>query len=176
MEKSTLILNKDELNDFQKKQQQHDIVYHPDILSLGINRRIVHVTLHLTKYLYAIFTHEKDSTAYKKSFTDSFIMIISAANQLGILLSGINAPNIQEYNFINCFMKQIAELAKACESSDHQEDFPIRATWNNSIINLFYIFLREANADKIDILSAAFERIASVENENILVTLFQDKS
>jgi hypothetical protein len=152
----------------QAKQQSHDIKYHPDILYMGIGGRMSHVVHHLTKYLSSLFHENSESAIFKKTFVDCVIMTLSAANQLGIRLSTLSYETHTD-NFISSYIKILAVLAKACESSDHQEDYPIRRTWNNEIKNMFLLLLSEAEKLGINIEEEVSERLSMVESANELL-------
>lgn len=153
----------------QAKQQNHDLKYHPDILHMDICRRMTHVVHHFTKYLSNLFHEKAESDAYKKAFVDSFIMTLSAANQLGIRLSTLNYEPSSD-NFISAYIKILSALAKACESSDHQEDYPIRSTWNNEIKKMFLLLSAEAEKLNISIEDEIYTRLDGVESANQLLT------
>jgi hypothetical protein len=166
------------LNSYQRLQMKHDEIYHHEILVLGIARRMNHVVLHLIKYLAPLSSFPVSAPENRKAFIDTFIMIVSASNLLGISLAR-NLETSEEDNateiFINQYVQLLAELAKACEATDHQEDYPIRLTWNKNVQKFFLLLLQEAASRNISIVEEASHRLASVESKHSLDHIFQEK-
>ena len=168
----------EELKAYQLLQMEHDKIYHSEIVVLGISRRMSHVVLHLIKYLDPLCSTPSTCSSNKKAFIDSFIMIISASNTLGIPLFfnlEIEETNNNGVGFISEYIQILAKLAKACEATDHQEDYPIRAVWNNNIKSFFCLLLNESKVRKINILEEAKNRLASVERTHPLEDILQVK-
>ncbi|MBD2204899.1 hypothetical protein H6G33_04435 [Calothrix sp. FACHB-1219] len=166
------------LNDYQLLQMQHDKIYHYEIVALGISRRMNHIVLHLVKYLGILSSMPASSRENSRAFIDSFIMIVSASNLLGISLAKEVFSNKINYgfgNFIDEYIHIIAELAKACEATDHQEDYPIRATWNKNIIKFFLLLIREAESRNISIIEESSRRLVCVEMKHSLNDILQVK-
>jgi hypothetical protein len=160
------IISAQELNAYQRLQKKHDEAYHHEIFVLGVSQRMKHVVLHLVKYLDLLFSLPVSSLENKRAFIDSFIMIVSASNLLGISLAGsLSTVEVNSFdeNFINEYIKLLSGLAKACEATDHQEDYPIRAMWNKNIQRFFLLLVHEAISRDISILEEASQRLASVE-------------
>ena len=172
------VISTERLNAYQSLQMKHDEVYHPEIVALGVSRRMNHIVLHLIKYLGSLCTLPISAPENKKALIDSFIMIVSASNLLGIPLAKdleIDIANDTNEIFINVYIQLLAELAKACEATDHQEDYPIRATWNKNIRKFFLLIVREASSRNISILEDASYRLVSVERKHPLDHILQEK-
>jgi hypothetical protein len=168
---SLKIISAQRLNAYQRLQKKHDEVYHHEILVLGISQRMKHVVLHLVKYLDPLFSLPASSSENKRAFIDSFIMIVSASNLLGISLAGsLSTEEVNSFdgNFINEYIKLLGSLAKACEATDHQEDYPIRAIWNKNVQKFFLLLVCEAISRDMSILEEASHRLASVEMNHSL--------
>ncbi|MFM6139523.1 MAG: hypothetical protein ACKO3K_14585 [Cuspidothrix sp.] len=165
------LISTEELNAYQRLQMKHDELYHPEIIALGVSRRMNHITLHLVKYLGILSSTPISAEENKRAFIDSFIMIISASNLLAISLSkdlGLDHINYLDINFIDEYIRLLAELAKACEATDHQEDYPIRSTWNKNIRRFFSLLMRESYSRNIPILEESSKRLDFVEKKHSL--------
>ncbi|WP_207714278.1 hypothetical protein [Scytonema sp. UIC 10036] len=168
---SNQLISTEELNAYQRLQMKHDEIYHHEIIALGISRRMNHIALHLVKYLGILSSLPVSAPENSRAFIDSFIMIVSASNLLGISLAKelvIDGINSIDGNFIDEYIQLLAELAKACEATDHQEDYPIRSTWNKNIRKFFFLLVREAHSRNISILEESSRRLASVERKHSL--------
>ncbi|MEH2299266.1 hypothetical protein [Nostoc sp.] len=175
---SNNLISTEELNAYQRLQMKHDEIYHPEIVALGICRRMNHIALHLVKYLGILSSLPVSAEENRRVFIDSFIMIVSASNLLGIYLAEelvIDGINYIDGNFIDEYIRLLAELAKACEATDHQEDYPIRATWNKNIRRFFFLLVREAHSRNIFILEESSRRLGSVEIKHSLNDILQVK-
>jgi hypothetical protein len=173
-----ILISTEKLNTYQSLQLKHDEVYHHEIFVLGISRRMNHVALHLIKYLAPLSSLPISAPENKKAFIDAFIMVVSASNLLGISLANnlvINEFTNSSQDFINTYIQLLAELSKACEATDHQEDYPIRATWNKNIRKFFILIIREADFRSISILEEATHRLNSVKRKHSLDHIFQEK-
>jgi len=175
---SDKLISTENMYAYQRRLMKHDGVYHPEIVALGVSRRMNHIALHLIKYLGSLASLPISAPENKKALIDSFIMIVSASNLLGIPLAKdleIDAANETNEIFINVYIQLLAELAKACEATDHQEDYPIRSTWNKNIRKFFLLIVQEASSRNISILEDASYRLASVERKNSLDHILQEK-
>lgn len=167
----------EELNAYQRLQMKHDEIYHHDIVVLGVHRRMNHITLHLAKYLSSLLCLPTTNPNNRRVFIDSFIMVVSAGNLLGI--SFVKEFEIQYENsinepFINQYSQLLSELAKACEATDHQEDYPIRTTWNKTIRKFFILLVNEAIVRNISILDEASKRLYVIEQKHPLNCIFRE--
>lgn len=168
----------EELNAYQRLQMKHDEIYHHEIFALGVSRRMNHVALHLIKYLGSLSSLPVSAAENKKAFVDAFIMVVSASNLLGISLARdliIDEANNINQTFIDEYIQLLAELAKACEATDHQEDYPIRATWNKNIRKFFSLLVHESKFRNISLLEEASRRLASVERKHSLDEILQER-
>jgi hypothetical protein len=172
------VISTEKLNSYQRLQLKHDQIYHPEILSLRVAERMNHIALHLTKYLGALYSLPNSAAENRKAFIDSFIMIVSASNLLGILLSeSLESDEVIDFDetFITGYIQILSELAKACEATDHQEDYPIRRTLNRNVRSLFTLLLREAASRNISILDEAIHRLVSVERKHPLYKILREE-
>lgn len=94
-------------------------------------------------------------------FIDSFIMLVSASNVLGISLYEIELIDTNNTKFIQIFTTAIAKLAKACEAADHGENYPIQEVWRENIILLFSLIVN--NCELANIIKLAKNRLLDVE-------------
>ncbi|NJR48208.1 MAG: hypothetical protein HC780_00335 [Leptolyngbyaceae cyanobacterium CSU_1_3] len=169
-------ISAESLSAYQRLQMKHDEIYHHEIFVLGVSQRMNHVVLHLIKYLGVLFSLPVSSLENRRAFIDSFIMIVSASNLLGISLArNLSTEEVTSPDgiFINEYIQLLAKLAKACEATDHQEDYPIRATWNKNIQDFFSLLVREAISRDISILKEASHRLTSVEMNHPIATVLQ---
>lgn len=172
------LISTEELNSYQRLQMKHDEIYHHEIFALGVSRRMNHVALHLIKYLGSLSSLPVSAAENKKAFVDAFIMVVSASNLLGISLARdlvVNETNNLSQTFTDEYIQLLAELAKACEATDHQEDYPIRATWNKNIRKFFLLLVRESKFRNVSLLEEASRRLASVERKHSLDEILQEK-
>ena len=168
----------EELDAYQYLQMKHDEIYHREIFVLSISQRMNHVALHLVKYLASLFSFPVSAAENRKAFIDSFIMVVSASNLLGLSLSKhlvIHEENNFDEDFIKEYIKLLSNLAKACEAADHQEDYPIRASWNKNIQDFFSLLVCEANLRNVSLLEEAITRLTSVEKAHPLNDIFWKK-
>lgn len=172
------LISTEELNAYQRLQMRHDEIYHQEIVALGVARRMNHITLHLVKYLGILASTPVLAEENKRAFIDSFIMIVSASNLLEIsLVKHLDCDKINhiESNFIDEYIEIISQLAKACEATDHQEDYPIRSTWNKNISRFFLLLVHEAQSRNISILEESSRRLASVEMKHSLHYILREQ-
>ena len=165
------------LKEYQAFQLKHDQQYHPEILYLGVARHMNHVALHLVKYLSRFFSYEPHDPEYRQALVDSYIMVVTAANLLSIDLSqtlgeAASATSDQP-SFKKAFILLLGDLAKACEATDHQEDFPIRKTWARVVTALFELLSMEAKQLRLEIIHDATIRLQAVEGRHGLSNIFQ---
>lgn len=151
------------LSEYQRIQSIHDNDYHSDIVDPGSVYRLKHIALHFAKYASKLM-NEDSAAAYSKAFIDTFIMAISASVVLEIDFKKVkldidSSDNIFFYKFIN----NMSLFAKACESVDHKEVFPVYENQVNSILNLINACYFESKRKKIDVLRDAKSRLKDVE-------------
>lgn len=156
------------LDSLQARQFEHDQKYHPEIVSLGTQRRMTHVALHLAKYL-AVLTKHQRGAEFERAITDAFIMVTSASNLLGLRLSqlvGSAASPLSHDSFIQAYIEVLSDLAKACEAADHLEDFPINRVWKASISKFIGLIGEMSASTGIDIVESSKQRLNDVENKH----------
>jgi hypothetical protein len=172
-------INASQIDSYQLLQMKHDEIYHPDILSLGVPRRMNHITLHLVKYLGALCSSSVPLLEKKRAFMDSFIMVVSASNLLGISLSKcLDGRTFEGFSndFIGSYINMLSKLAKACEATDHQEDYPIRAVWNESVKEIFWLLICESENYEVNLLDDCYQRLRSVECNHPLHHILREKA
>ena len=169
-----------DITDLQRKQLRHDEGYHQDILVLDTARRARHMTFHNAKYSgrFIAATEDGDENLFLRTLIDAFIISLATANIFAQNLAAeLNAdsPTLSElgteladaYNeegsFTRIYASLAGEMAKACDSLDHLEDFPFRATLTGCNAAIFNALLVEASIRQIDIHAAYAARIAEVE-------------
>jgi len=154
------------LDSFQKLQYEHDTKYHPDILSLSVADRMKHVLSHLVKYQYPLLTMPLSELAAKRALVDAYIMLVSACNILkvraSVELSWSENATIDN-SFDRVFLETFAKMAKACDSADHIEDFPIHETWRSSVRILLLLLIRTAEDCNLDLIEEAERRHKTAE-------------
>ncbi|MBW4538980.1 MAG: hypothetical protein KME43_07505 [Myxacorys chilensis ATA2-1-KO14] len=172
------VISIEKLDSYQRLQLRHDKIYHPEILLLRVAERMNHIALHLTKYLGALYSLPNSAVENRKAFIDSFIMVVSASNLLGILLSeSLESDEVTDTaeTFIKGYIQILSEIAKACEATDHQEDYPSRRILNRNIRSLFTLLLCEAASRNISILDEASHRLVSVERKHPLYKILREE-
>lgn len=169
---STLLLDQ-----LQALQLDHDTRFHADIVALGTPKRMTHVALHLAKYL-AVLSDDNKIPDYEKVFVDSFVMITSACNILGLRMSSniINVENHNKKEYLQGYINSLSKLAKACEAADHIEDYPINKIWKESILSFLQLTLNQAHQSKIDLLLLAARRLTDVERNHGLQFILLQKT
>ena len=127
--------------------------------------------LHLAKYLGAL-SQDSDSDAYRRVFVDSFIMIASASNILALRMSdwieGLNpdCSELKSSEYTQQYISALSSLAKACDATDHIENFPMNVTWKNSIVEFLRLTISRAYATEVQLISEAITRLDSIESEH----------
>lgn len=146
----------------QFRQNEHDLKYHKDILSLGTQNRIKHLALHFAKYLGKLIYEENS----KKTLSDIAICCLSLANALNIQLEITRKKQItvvkQKKEFIENYIRSISLIAKACESLDHLESYPSRNVLieeSNNIISLIISHLHSVGFTLNDIVEDRWKQI-----------------
>jgi len=177
---------KDRILDLQRAQLRHDEVYHQDILVLDTARRAKHMTLHNAKYAARFLSASEDSEneLFNRTLTDAFIISLATANIFSqdlaaklpaehddvSTLSGLGAAIAEggdrRGSFVRVYAEYTGEMAKACESLDHLEDYPFRKSLTRANRGIFNALLSEAACRQIDLEEAYSERIAEVEGKS----------
>lgn len=168
------LISTEELNAYRRLQLEHDDKFHHKIFVLDIYRRMNHIALPLAKYIYPLASLLALVAENKRAFIDSFIMVVSASNFIGIRLSidlVIGNKGSINARIIDRCIKLLSGLAKPCEATDHQEDYPIWATWNQTIQEFFTLLVHKARLGNIFLLEETAHRLASVK-KNICSAIF----
>ncbi len=176
----------------QWAQLTHDRVYHADIVLLPVGQRMKHFALHMAKYVghIAEAMENEDESLLQHTLIDAFIISLASANtlqlDLGKALSSrcdSSIDNLQKIgeqlaselgrlesdaNWLLLTMgRYTGRLAKACESLDHVEDYPFRATMLDSTRAIFEVVLIEASLRGLDLREKAAERTHNIELKNL---------
>jgi len=148
-----------ELLQMQLAQKRHDEISHRDILSLRVQERITHMTLHFAKYcgLLADARTLPDLEKMKATIVDAFIILLASANCLNKrvtdlmpLPSEMNASSLANTAALLArdsgwtvpiaydravieMVKITGRMAKACESMDHLEAFDYRGVLESEL-------------------------------------------
>ena len=174
------------ISDLQRAQRQHDELCHSDILALDTSLRTKHMTLHNAKYTGRFLTaiEDGDTEMFSRTMTDAFVISLSTANIFAQdLAAGLSAaqgesPTLQHLggmlsdggsssgSFLRTYAMHTSEMAKACESLDHLEDYPFRQVLTKSNKGIFFVLLAESASREIDIESAYAKRIADIEENS----------
>ena len=134
------------LLDLQWTQLSHDERYHKDVVLLPLGERMKHMALHMAKYVgYVAEIDGDDPERVARILTDAFIITLATANTLNQdLARDLDAP-AGEFDLtgtgqqlahdlgttndvsglLRAFARYAGALAKACESLDHMERFPL---------------------------------------------------
>lgn len=173
----------DQILELQKEQLRHDKDYHPDILSLDTTKRVIHMTLHNAKYAsrFVAANEDEDTVLHSNTLTDAFIISVATANALTFDLrrsisdemsdlkdlvsvgSELDKTNGSNQTFHRRYAEQVGQMAKACESLDHLENYPFREKLTEANCNIFKLLLADAASKKIDIVKKYRDRLAQVE-------------
>ena len=179
-----------QLKTLQWKQLQHDEKYHKEICLLTVQRRITHMTLHLSKYSSKIVKSAatEDISALRKSLVDTIIITFSSANIFGHIIGEkySHDPEATIHSIANelltlycnkryCLLLELAieissetgKMCKTVESLDHLESYPFRESLLKSIQSIFELAIAICSHIKInDIESEIGDRLYTVEKKN----------
>lgn len=181
---------KEALLALQWRQRLHDEAYHPDILALPVVARIVHMTLHFSKYTgeIAALVDTPDAAHHEKVVVDFFIIFVAAANALKLSLAEVFVPveairDLGELGLFyqheldlrdkdsDWFMKEVARpvgrLAKACESLDHFESYDFSNSVRQSVLAVGKVVLAEATRLGLSLLERTEQRLVAVEQADL---------
>lgn len=177
---------RNQLLELQFAQQQHDELAHRDILCLPMKDRIKHMVLLFTKYAgrLAELQVKRDDARLVATLVDTFIICLASANSLSMRLSerlsdtGTEKPQSDLGNLrgliselpriaLPYLAKITGEMAKACESMDHLEQFDYRATFEQGIEEITDLSLLIAKSLNLDLTDLVRRRWAQVEQKSI---------
>lgn len=178
------------ITDLQWAQHRHDEAYHRDIAILPVATRMKHFALHFAKYVGALVEARRrgDEAAYTRLLTDTFIISLAAANAVALNLEDVAKRHKEKGSLIDLGVAiaaskeraagfgdelvselavRVGQLAKACESLDHVEDYPFRPAMQAAVTAIFEIVAVEAAVRQIDLAKASNERLAGVEGKHM---------
>lgn len=154
----------------QRRQYRHDLDFHPDILALSVVDRLKHMTLHQAKYAARLLDGSDDCNTkeFERLFTDVFIICLATANTLLQDLSSCNIPGAPALNtpFKNRHLLAVGQMAKACESIDHLEDFPYRRHLSQANLEVARCVVAESERHSFNLTEAYCSRLDEVERNS----------
>ena len=180
-----------QITELQWRQHQHDDAYHREIVTLSLERRITHMTLHFAKYTAHFFSSiaAGDIDRFQLILIDSFVISLATANALkqdlgealerhykgsrsltrlgGKILKKMHDDSEEPYWIARQMARYTGQLAKACESMDHIEDYPFRTQMEDANFKLFQIILAEASRLGIDLIKGYFNRLHELEQTGL---------
>jgi hypothetical protein len=163
-----------ELASFQNEQFRHDRVAHGEMLALPLHRRLAHFTLHFTKYQAVMLSSSKNSSTdpIARLVTDSLIILLAAANALGVRLraepngeSQADGGSINHQQLLYSYIETVGEMAKACEAFDHIKNFPSELVFKAALARLTAIVFGMAELHGVDLLATVPKRWDQVERK-----------
>lgn len=177
----------------QRKQQEHDLLAHRDILNLDTQTRLKHMTLHFLKYAGKMMQARADESISLlcSTLVDTFIICLATANALNVSVGrslGIEARDLDELASaidsashpaqINAYDSALfgfliiaGRMAKSIESTDHLERGNPRAELEELVVELTRIVLREIGALKLPLTEMIYKRWSAVEEKSIFAGL-----
>jgi len=131
------MLSTNDLSRLQREQFQHDKRNHFDILNLSKTDRLKHYGLHFCKYVGRLARGAEESKSLERTLTDTFLVILSAANTLHQELAHEASLPLRfndQIDSIYRFADAAGRFADACEKIDHMEEFiPIARKANHDL-------------------------------------------
>lgn len=141
----------------QRRQYQHDIKNHFDVISLGRVDRLKHYGLHFAKYAGRFARGSAELKARPETIVDAALVCLSAANALNQELklndNGNPATDLE-------FTDAAGRFADACEKIDHLEDFRALAIAANQDIADW--ILAASRKERIEIANLLADRRAQL--------------
>jgi len=173
----------DLINELQREQLTHDKDYHPDILSLDTTKRVIHMSLHNAKYAARFVAAHEDSdrVLHRETLTDAFVISVATANalthdlrksisdemlnlnDLATVGSELKKAQGSNQSFHRRYSAEVGQMAKACESLDHLENYPFREKLTEANANIFKLVLSDAADKDVDIVKEYRSRLSQVE-------------
>ena len=176
----------------QLEQLQHDESYHREICRLTVHDRLNHMALHFAKYTGKIATlfEDEDAEQLARVVTDIFIISLSSANTLNLKLSDqINEcldighddlitlgcilarrsdiSSLDRRWLLLTMAKLTGQMAKACESIDHLEEYSFREKIIESVVGICKTVLIVASFTNLDLIVETRTRLAFVKERLI---------
>lgn len=171
------------LRKLQAAQYRHDQAAHMDIAGLPVPQRVTHFTLHFSKYVgqLASACRQGDERLKHKAITDSFVIVLAAANAMNVDLQrrleegrfdqetqALELDNQQTLeSLVLKYAEVVGHMSKACEAMDHMEDFPSRSVQERGVVLLASIVRRLAEIASVDLAAAARNRWKQIEQKPI---------
>ena len=157
---------------FQDEQLRHDALAHGEIVRLPMQRQLIHLTLHLSKYQGRLLKalRSEDGETIQRLITDAFIILLSTANVLGrppkiigagrpTSLSHLRSPEA----LMSAFVEVVGEMSKACEAFDDDASYPSHTVIEACVSTLIRIVIALANATGVSLFETVPHRWSRVE-------------
>lgn len=157
-------------------QYLHDKVYHPEVNTMALHRRLTHLHQHLVKYgvtKFLLFSR----------IEDALICTISMANTVGLnITDGFKALGQPVYHFTDVedkwhkdhihsqYLSEVGKLAKALEGIDHLETTAINTAINPYLISIIAIIVqlhRQYESDPKDIMTNVIKRLMEIKRKHL---------
>lgn len=177
----------------QQEQLRHDKLVHRDILSLSAALRCKHMVLHFAKYVGALSQYPDDEKLHRV-LVDTFIIAMSLANTLNVDLTarirevhGVRsydelaqrtrntAANVPYETFV-ALAHATGDMAKACESLDHVEEFDVRGTLERGVVQVTCIVLAAFRMLGQDFFEQIRVRWEGIERKSIFSAIKENKN
>ena len=119
---------------------------------------------------FAGYETEGMEDEFNRVLTDAFVIVLATANTLlqriEVSLSDGDANYLADKNpmpFTVAYLKRVGQMAKACESIDHLEDYPFRKVLTAMNHELANQIVFEAKRRNLSLVKLYEERIFAVE-------------
>ncbi|HEY2922929.1 MAG TPA: hypothetical protein VGK77_28455 [Candidatus Binatia bacterium] len=164
------------LLEFQRRQKEHDVKSHWDIVCLSSQDRLKHLVLHFSKYVGRLAGNiDNKSTAV--TIADTFIISLATANVLNLNLSAkcgsgrvnteMSPVEIHKRFWIGLAIAT-GHMAKACEALDHVERFNSREQLEIAVIEICNLCLDAAASMGIVLDEAVLARWNEIDAKRTL--------
>lgn len=147
------------LREQQKRQYQHDLSNHLDILSLPRVDRLKHYGLHFAKYAGRLARGSAEEKSIQETIVDAFLVSLSAANVLNQAFPEAGIDNTSQCTDLE-FTDFSGRFADACEKIDHLEEF--REIALNSNLMIMSWIINKSERIPCDLLDLAEKRRAQL--------------
>jgi hypothetical protein len=190
---------KNQLLKLQFIQLDHDKCFHPDILSLPVQRRICHMALHFAKYAgkLTLAKQNHDRELLLATLVDAFIICLTVGNMFNKQISDLDClKDVPDEPDVNNFARKLivsekiskddvftyaaemltieaGKIAKAVESLDHLEDYPYKKAILDGLNRIVQIVLVSFSFADIDLFKSTCARLETVEKKSIFYPLFR---
>lgn len=159
---------------------QHDSLYHRDIYNLETDRKLAHLTLHLTKYCGRGIQNVMDAPAFTireeiQTVVDTISVLLSLSNAIGwhnwerASLRGSLDSSTTNYWLQMAVLN--GDLAKAVESRDHLEPLNARQKIDTTVQRMLHLTMSLARRSlgPRTMVDEYIKRVRSIENKMPLV-------